>query len=103
VTKVWKLRDNATAPVEIECAAPGYPNLDAAGDIIYSNTHFTDEATAWARLRDDRNAHLRRASTDVRKARASLARHEGQLVEAALLLEEFERRADERQQRRRGE
>ncbi len=39
-----------TAPVAVECEVPGYPNLDANGATMYENTHFADEAAAWAQV-----------------------------------------------------
>ncbi len=84
MAKVWKIGSHATAAIEVECAAIGYPHHDADGEIAYSNTHFADEDTAWIKLGDERRAHHQLAASAVREARAALAKKDAHLLDAAL-------------------
>jgi hypothetical protein len=67
-TKQWKA-------VLVECPDGGsFPEQDADGEVIYSNTHFETEAQAWRRLEKEVLAGVSLAGSAVVEAEAALQR-----------------------------
>ena len=93
---VWKLKNGVARPIAVRCKKPGYPNRDEDGETMYENSHYADEATAWAYLLECRASWVRSAASRVREARESLAKAEADLVEAAMLKDAAERAHEDR-------
>ncbi|MDP3908873.1 MAG: hypothetical protein Q8Q14_00640 [Gemmatimonadales bacterium] len=79
---VWKLVDDM--PRAVECETPGYPNRDADGETMNSNTYFATEADAWIYAVRDAEAHVFLAARDVKNLRSALVRAEREASDAAI-------------------
>lgn len=73
-------RTDKTTVTAVECQQPSWPHLDADGQAIYFNTHFTDEAAAWQQVLSEAEAAMNNALD-----RVARLQHELQQAEQAAL------------------
>jgi hypothetical protein len=95
MTTMWKVVYGSPAPVEVQAQVPCWPNMDAAGDKIFDNTHFIDLEKAWERHLAEHRAGVSLSVSRLKEARAELARRESELCEASVFYEEALRAHDE--------
>lgn len=74
--RVWFVDGFMTAPEAVECEVFGYPNPDAAGRMMFKNSHFKDPADAWAWLERDVAAHNDMLASRIEQTRKQLREHE---------------------------
>lgn len=79
---VYKVGEEDVEPVE--CETPGYPHRDAAGEVMYENTHFQSESKAWKQLLAEAESGVILEARNVEHLRAKLAEAEKKLVDASL-------------------
>ena len=82
--KLWK-RDTKNWTVR-EVEGEPWPGSDSDGDQCYTNTHFDNEAQAWASLEAEAKAWLSLATRGLLQSREDVVRREKECAEAALAL-----------------
>jgi hypothetical protein len=70
--KVFKATDFMTEPLEMECEKFGFPNLDAAGERQYENSHFASIEEAWDQIVKSVKAGISLAGRAVARQREAL-------------------------------
>jgi len=80
---VWKKKEGSTVPVQVECEVFGYPNMDADGDQMKVNSHFTDKEECWKSLRSNARARVVVTGESVIEARERLRLAEVRAADAA--------------------
>lgn len=93
--RLYKVDTEAWTVREVE--GESWPGNDSDGDTCYENTHFVDEAEAWAKLRAEVETGVSLAGRAVAQAKAALAAAEkeaGRMAEAfAVVCDRFRERA----------
>ena len=82
---VWRVKEDATRPVAVQCEEPGYPNKDENGQTMHDNDTFLRESDAWAALLRERLAHHHLAASDYEQAATVCDRASVKLTVAAAL------------------
>ncbi len=82
--KLWKCDTKNWTVREVE--GEPWPGYDSDGDQCYTNTHFANEAEAWAALDAEAKAWLSLATRGLLQAREDVVRREKECAEAALAL-----------------
>lgn len=84
MTTVWFVSDSVEIPEPVECEAPGYPNRDVKGRVMYLNSHYATEAEAWDFLLSSGRAGQDLARVEYEEAQQRRARAVEKLaIEAA--------------------
>lgn len=73
------------APIAVECAVRGWPEVDADGQTQFENTHFDTENEARIKLLSEANAVVSIETREVKRLRAKLVNAEKHLVDAVLI------------------
>jgi hypothetical protein len=81
---MYRVDPSKPAPVPVECPDPQWPNYDADGERIHSNTHFASIGDAWDKLQAECDAGVKLGCARVTELRRQLARLETALVEDTL-------------------
>lgn len=103
-TILWSIATPGNIPARVACTGPTWPATEVeSGAHCYVNTHFSDEADAWAAGRREVEAGVALERREVEQARAALARAEARLAEGIAALARFSVAENDRAPAWRGE